>query len=47
MFCRAVVRDVLELPDDWDPMGAVAIGHPAETPKPRPEREAGVFIETR
>ncbi|GHF77115.1 coenzyme F420-0:L-glutamate ligase [Streptomyces griseosporeus] len=47
MFCRDVVREVLALPDDWDPMGAVAVGHPAEEPRPRPEREAGAFIEVR
>ncbi|MFE0823107.1 coenzyme F420-0:L-glutamate ligase [Streptomyces sp. NPDC058794] len=47
MFCRSVVREVLGLPDDWDPMGAVAVGHPAEEPRPRPEREAGAFIEVR
>ncbi|MFF9277517.1 coenzyme F420-0:L-glutamate ligase [Streptomyces griseosporeus] len=47
MFCRDVVRQVLALPDDWDPMGAVAVGHPAEEPRPRPEREAGAFIEVR
>jgi coenzyme F420-0:L-glutamate ligase/coenzyme F420-1:gamma-L-glutamate ligase len=35
MFCRPVVRDVLELPDEWEPMGAIAIGHPAATPPPR------------
>ncbi|MFJ3250520.1 coenzyme F420-0:L-glutamate ligase [Streptomyces sp. NPDC094154] len=44
MFCRDVVREVLELPEDWDPMGAVAVGHPAELPKPRPERDAGAFV---
>ena len=32
MFCREVVREVLELPQDWDPMGAVAIGHAAAPP---------------
>jgi coenzyme F420-0:L-glutamate ligase / coenzyme F420-1:gamma-L-glutamate ligase len=47
MFCRDVVREVLGLPEDWDPMGAVAVGHPAEEPKPRPERDAGGFIEVR
>ncbi|MFG2027226.1 coenzyme F420-0:L-glutamate ligase [Streptomyces sp. NPDC048825] len=47
MFCRDVVRDVLGLPGEWDPMGAVAVGHAAEEPKPRAEREAGAFIEVR
>jgi coenzyme F420-0:L-glutamate ligase/coenzyme F420-1:gamma-L-glutamate ligase len=47
MFCRDVVREVLGLPADWDPMGAVAVGHPAEEPRPRPERDAGSFIEVR
>ncbi|MGI5352780.1 coenzyme F420-0:L-glutamate ligase [Streptomyces sp. CA-250714] len=44
MFCRDVVREVLELPDDWDPMGAVAIGHPAAPPRERPARSAADFI---
>ncbi|MFJ4515748.1 coenzyme F420-0:L-glutamate ligase [Streptomyces sp. NPDC088816] len=44
MFCRDVVRQALGLPADWDPMGAVAVGHPAERPKPRPERDAGAFV---
>ncbi|MFJ4810075.1 coenzyme F420-0:L-glutamate ligase [Streptomyces longwoodensis] len=47
MFCRDVVRDVLGLPDDWDPMGAVAVGRPAEEPRPRAERDAEAFIEVR
>ncbi|MFJ1655986.1 coenzyme F420-0:L-glutamate ligase [Streptomyces sp. NPDC088337] len=47
MFCRDVVREVLGLPEDWDPMGAVAVGHPAELPKPRPERDAGAFVVSR
>ncbi|MER5214719.1 coenzyme F420-0:L-glutamate ligase [Streptomyces sp. NPDC002838] len=47
MFCRDVVREVLGLPEEWDPMGAVAVGHPAEEPRPRGERDAGAFIEVR
>ncbi|MGW4224587.1 coenzyme F420-0:L-glutamate ligase [Streptomyces bauhiniae] len=47
MFCRDVVREVLDLPAGWDPMGAVAIGHPAQEPPARPAREAGAFIEVR
>ncbi|MFK4112565.1 coenzyme F420-0:L-glutamate ligase [Streptomyces sp. NPDC002176] len=47
MFCRDVVREVLDLPAYWDPMGAVAIGHPAQEPPARPAREAGAFIEVR
>lgn len=47
MFCRDVVRDVLELPANWDPMGAVAIGHAAVEPKARPGRVAEDFISVR
>ncbi|WP_438293537.1 coenzyme F420-0:L-glutamate ligase [Streptomyces sp. HUAS TT7] len=47
MFCRDVVRDALGLPAHWDPMGAVAVGHAAEPPRERPEREASAFIEVR
>ncbi|MFB8240479.1 coenzyme F420-0:L-glutamate ligase [Kitasatospora purpeofusca] len=47
MFCRDTVREVLDLPDHWDPMGAVAVGRPAEPPRSRPDRTADAFIEVR
>jgi coenzyme F420-0:L-glutamate ligase/coenzyme F420-1:gamma-L-glutamate ligase len=44
MFCRDVVREVLDLPKDWDPMGAVAVGRAAGPPGERPEREVDDFL---
>jgi coenzyme F420-0:L-glutamate ligase / coenzyme F420-1:gamma-L-glutamate ligase len=44
MFCKPVVRDVLDLPADWDPMGAVAIGHPRDAPSARPPRDHTDFV---
>ncbi|MET7742235.1 coenzyme F420-0:L-glutamate ligase [Streptomyces sp. NPDC005385] len=47
MFCRDVVREALDLPANWDPMGAVAVGHAAEAPRDRPARDAEAFIAVR
>ncbi|MEU5877304.1 coenzyme F420-0:L-glutamate ligase [Spirillospora sp. NPDC047279] len=47
MFCRDVVRDVLDLPDEWDPMGAVGVGHPAAPPRDRPPRTPDAYIQVR
>ncbi|WP_171163118.1 coenzyme F420-0:L-glutamate ligase [Streptomyces sp. I05A-00742] len=47
MFCKDVVREVLELPEDWDPMGAVAVGRASAGPRERPERSAEAFIAVR
>lgn len=47
MFCRDVVREVLALPAEWEPMGAVAVGHPAAPAVARPERAVEGFITVR
>lgn len=47
MFCRPVVREVLDLPAEWDPMGCVAIGHAAAPPRDRAPRDPEDFFVTR
>jgi coenzyme F420-0:L-glutamate ligase/coenzyme F420-1:gamma-L-glutamate ligase len=47
MFCRDVVRQVLDLPEEWDPMGVVAVGKAAEAPASRPPRDPDAFIAVR
>ncbi len=47
MFCRDVTRAALGLPGDWDPMGAVGVGHPAQQPPDRPGRNPDEFVVTR
>jgi coenzyme F420-0:L-glutamate ligase/coenzyme F420-1:gamma-L-glutamate ligase len=47
LFCQDVAARVLDLPDGWRPMGAIAVGHPAEQARPRPPRDPANFILTR
>jgi coenzyme F420-0:L-glutamate ligase / coenzyme F420-1:gamma-L-glutamate ligase len=47
LFCQEVARDALDLPADWLPMGAIAVGHPAESARPRPPRDPEDFLLTR
>ncbi|MEV6527172.1 coenzyme F420-0:L-glutamate ligase [Longispora sp. NPDC051575] len=47
MFCPDVVRATLDLPADWQPMGAVAIGYPLDPPGHRPPRDPSDYLLTR
>jgi coenzyme F420-0:L-glutamate ligase/coenzyme F420-1:gamma-L-glutamate ligase len=44
LFCPEVAAGAMGLPADWQPMGAIGIGHAAASPKPRPPRSAADFI---
>ncbi|XQE80024.1 coenzyme F420-0:L-glutamate ligase [Streptomyces microflavus] len=47
MFCRSVVREVLALPESWDPLGAVAVGHAVGVARERAVRDAEDFLTVR
>jgi coenzyme F420-0:L-glutamate ligase/coenzyme F420-1:gamma-L-glutamate ligase len=44
LFCPEVVRQVLEVPESWQPMGAIGIGHPATAPSGRTGRDLAEFL---
>jgi coenzyme F420-0:L-glutamate ligase / coenzyme F420-1:gamma-L-glutamate ligase len=46
LFCRQVAANSLGLPSDWEPMGAVGVGHPAAPPPERPPRDPESYLIT-
>lgn len=43
-FCAPTVREVLGLEATWQPLGMVAIGHPADPPAPRRPADTGDLL---
>jgi coenzyme F420-0:L-glutamate ligase/coenzyme F420-1:gamma-L-glutamate ligase len=46
LFCQPAAAAALGLPAGWEPMGAVAVGHPAAAPPPRPPRDPDHYMLT-
>lgn len=44
IFAPDLVRGVLDLPSDWEPLGAIAIGYPPEPPEPRDPAPVGDLL---
>ncbi|HEY2441548.1 MAG TPA: coenzyme F420-0:L-glutamate ligase [Streptosporangiaceae bacterium] len=44
MFCRPVAVAALGLPPDWEPMGAIGVGHAIAPPPPRPARDPSAYL---
>jgi len=47
LFCGPVAAAALDLPEDWEPMGAVGVGRAAAPPAPRPDRDPASFLVVR
>ncbi len=47
LFCADVAARAMDLPPGWRPMGAIAVGRPAEQARPRPPRDPDDFLLTR
>ncbi len=43
LFCREIATEALGLPANWEPMGAIGVGHPAAPAPDRPDRDPEEF----
>jgi coenzyme F420-0:L-glutamate ligase/coenzyme F420-1:gamma-L-glutamate ligase len=43
LFCRDATAAAIGLPPDWEPMGAIGVGHPAAAAPDRPDRDPDKF----
>jgi coenzyme F420-0:L-glutamate ligase / coenzyme F420-1:gamma-L-glutamate ligase len=46
LFCQSRAAASLGLPEGWEPMGAVGVGHPAAAPAARPPRDPERYLLT-
>src|SRR5204863_3828722 len=45
LFCKEETRAALELPDEWIPLGSIAVGHPPpDRPADRPPLDIAEFL---
>ncbi|MBB3602502.1 coenzyme F420-0:L-glutamate ligase/coenzyme F420-1:gamma-L-glutamate ligase [Mycolicibacterium sp. BK556] len=44
IFAADLVRETLDLPPDWEPLGAIAIGYPVDEPAPRDPAPVGDLL---
>ncbi|WP_445169184.1 coenzyme F420-0:L-glutamate ligase [Mycolicibacterium sp. Dal123E01] len=44
IFAGELVRESLDLPPDWEPLGAIAIGYPVDPPEPRDPSPVGDLL---
>ena len=46
LFCQPQAASAVGLPDGWEPMGAIGVGHPVTPPSARVDRDPGDYLLT-